>query len=86
MRTLYPGEFNKVAGGRGIKKAFEKAKHQVRREGTRIEGQVQREFDRNVKHSQDRMGGDTSNLDMDKAREIDQQKIQAYRDQEVQQE
>jgi hypothetical protein len=87
MRILYPGEFNKVAGGRGIKKAFEKAKHQVSCKAKELEVKVQREFDRKVKHSLERMGGDTSNLDMDKAREIDQQKIQhACQDQEVQQE
>jgi hypothetical protein len=84
MRTLHPGEFNKVAGGRGLKDFFKKAEHQVKREGTRISGQIQREFDRHVKNSHERMGGDTTDLDMDKARDIDRQKIQEYRDQEVQ--
>jgi hypothetical protein len=82
MRQLSQEECSHIAGGGGIKKVWETLKHKVKREMTRVAGQLQREFDRNVKKSVERMGGDTSDWDMDKARAIDQQKIQAYRDQE----
>jgi hypothetical protein len=82
MRQLSQEACSQVAGGNNIKKVWETLKHKAKREMTRIAGQLQREFDRNVKKSVERMGGDTSDWDMDKARAIDQQKIQAYRDQE----
>ena len=82
MKALHPEEFKNIAGGRGFKDAMKKVAHQIGRESARLGGKIQREFDRNVKKSQERMGGDTSNLDMDKAREEDRQTIQAYRDEE----
>lgn len=71
MRTLHRKEFKAVSGGTNI---FDKAKI----EAERFKGKVQREADRLVKRSNDRMDGD--NLDMDKARKEDEKKLEEVKE------
>ena len=65
MRALHQEEFKNIFGGTKVKAEWE-----------RFKGRVQREFDRNVKKSIERMGGDTSGLCMRKAHEEDDKKLE----------